>query len=406
MTEILAPNDEAQAAEAISWAHGSRTPLEVVGTGSKRALGRPLQVAHTLDLSGLSGVTMYEPNELVMSARAGTPLAEVKALLDDNRQRLAFEPADYGPLLGLAAGLGTVGGLFACNLAGPRRLAIGAARDHILGVRCVSGRGEAFKTGGRVVKNVTGFDLPKLLAGSYGTLAAITELTFKVLPQPEKVRTVLLLGLDQDAAVKAMTQALHSCHEVSGAAHLPAGLAARSGVSYVAGAGRAVTAIRIEGPEPSVAYRCAALRNELGGFGPSEELHSANSRALWRELRDVAAFVGDDRAVWRLALPPSAGGWALGALLDQLDAEAFLDRGGGQLWLAVRGGDDAGAAVARGIAADARGTATLVRAPAETRGRVDPFTPLAPPMRTLTERVKDAFDPARVLNPGRMHAGL
>lgn len=406
MTDVLRPTDQTQLIEAVAWACAAQRPLEVVGTGSKRALGRPLQVAHTLELSALAGVTLYEPNELVMSARAGTPLADITAMLDENRQHLGFEPADYGRLLGGKAGGGSIGGVFSCNLAGPRRVAAGAARDHVLGVRCVAGRGERFKAGGRVVKNVTGFDLPKLLTGSYGTLAVIEEVTFKVLPRPEKLRTVLLFGLDEAAAVAAMARALQSSHEVSGAAHLPASAAARSVVRHVGAAGVAVTAVRVEGPQPSVAHRCAELRRDLSGVAATEELHSADSRLLWGEVRDVLPFSGDCRPVWRLALPPASAAGVLAEIGRGAAVDYYLDRGGGQVWLAVADGADAGAAAIRAAVRPTGGSATLVRAAAEQRAHVAVFEPLAEPVRRLTERVKDAFDPRRILNPGRMYAGL
>jgi glycolate oxidase FAD binding subunit len=274
MTTTFRPENADQVVEAVAWAAAEEAPLEVVSHGSKRGLGRPVRAANGIDVSGLTGITLYEPEELVLSARAGTPLAEIEAALEAKRQQLAFEPADLGPLFGAAAGRGSIGGMLACNLSGPRRIKAGAARDHFLGVQAVSGRGEAFKSGGRVVKNVTGYDLCKLLAGSYGTLAVLTEVTVKVMPAPEKTRTVLLYGLDDNRALDAMVRALQSAHEVSAVAHLPASLAARSQVSYVAAAAAAVTAIRVEGPGPSVDYRCDALRKGLSDLAESEELHS------------------------------------------------------------------------------------------------------------------------------------
>ena len=220
MTTHLKPADAAQALEAVRWAISEEAPLELVGHGTKRALGRPFQATHTLDMSDLTGVKLYEPEELVLSAQAGTPLAELEALLAENRQQFAFEPPDFGPLLGGEAGKQTIGGVVSCNLAGPRRVKAGAARDHFLGCKAVSGRGEAFKAGGRVVKNVTGYDLPKLLAGSYGTLALLTEVTLKVLPAPEDTRTVLIRGLDDATAIRVMALALQSPYEVAAAAQV------------------------------------------------------------------------------------------------------------------------------------------------------------------------------------------
>jgi glycolate oxidase FAD binding subunit len=404
---LVKPADAQALRDAVAWAAEAAQPVEIVAGGSKRALGRPLQVAHTLDLSALSGIIAYEPNELVLTARAATPLAEIVAALDGANQMLAFEPPDWGALLGNPSGQ-TIGGVVSCNLAGPRRFKAGAARDHFLGFAGVSGRGEIFKAGGKVVKNVTGYDLCKLMAGAYGTLVALSEVTIKVLPRPEKTRTILVLGLDNARGVAAMTAALNASYEVSGAAHLPAALARRSAVSYVAAAGKAVTLLRLEGPGPSVADRCAALRDELAGFGPTEELHSANSAQVWREIGDAAPLAGGDagRAIWCLSLPPSNASAVLAALAGRGDIEHFLDWGGGLLWLAVAagpGGAEDGAAAAIRAALGPHGHATLIRAPAALRGAVPVFEPLAGPLAALAGRVKESFDPRRIFNPGRMY---
>src|SRR2546428_5864060 len=246
---------------------GGGKAIEIVGHGSKRAIGRPAQTDLTLDLSGLAGVPLYEPEELVLSAKAGTPLAEIEALTAAKGQMLAFEPMDYGPIFLSKAGRGTIGGVLAANLSGPRRIKAGAARDHFLGFSAVSGRGDTFKSGGRVVKNGTGYDLCKLMAGSWGTLAAMTEVTIKVLPRPETETTVLVLGLDDAAAVRAMVAAMGSSCEVSGAAHLRAAVAARIPLGEAVASGRAVTALRVEGVPPSVAHRSAQLRAAMRAFG-------------------------------------------------------------------------------------------------------------------------------------------
>src|SRR5215470_2712757 len=222
MTDTLKPRDSKDVEDAVQWALANGKALEVVGGGSKRALGRPAQTDVTLDLSALSGVTLYEPEELVLTAKAGTPLAEIEALVAARGQMLAFEPPDYGGALGGERARATLGGVIAANLAGPRRIKAGAARDHFLGFAGVSGRGETFKSGGRVVKNVTGYDLCKLMAGSWGTLSALTEVTIKTLPHCECEHSVLVAGLDPVAAVAAMTAAMGSACDVSGAAHLPA----------------------------------------------------------------------------------------------------------------------------------------------------------------------------------------
>ncbi|MGQ0677416.1 MAG: glycolate oxidase subunit GlcE [Rhodospirillales bacterium] len=403
----LRPSTADELLAAVQEALADATPLEILGGGTKRDLGRPFQAAGRLELCGLFGITLYEPGELVLSAKAGTPLAEIEKALKEQRQELAFEPPDLGPLFGQGEGQQTIGGVIAGNLAGPRRVKAGAARDHFLGFNAVSGRGEAFKSGGRVMKNVTGYDMSKLMAGSWGTLAVLSDVTLKVLPAAEKTRSVLVLGLDPARAVGAMTAALTGPHDVSGAAHLPVALARLSAVSYVQGAGKSVTALRLEGPPASVAHRCGELKKELAAFGPVEELHSMNSGLLWREIRDARFLVQpQDRPVWRISVPPQSGAAVAAAIARALDAAWFMDWGGGLLWIsAPKDALDAGALVVRGAVGET-GHATLYRAPADLRASVPVFQPQAPALAALTSRVKDSFDPQRILNPGRMYAGV
>lgn len=384
------PTDDKQLADIVAAAVANEEPLEVVAGGSKQALGRPLQLPHTLDVGAFDGIRQYEPEELVLTAGAATKLADIERALAAKRQMLAFEPADWRPLLGSMAADQTLGGVIACNLSGPRRIRQGAARDHFLGVAAVSGRGEAFKAGGRVVKNVTGYDLCKLLAGSYGTLAVMTEITVKVLPAPEATRTVALSGLDDVRAVAAMTHALNAPHELSGTAHLPK----RDG--------RPCTILRVEGPVPSVEARAAALRDELRPFGPADILGDDESMKLWLAVRDATPLIAVEGAVWRISLAPTAAPAFLAALRNTLAFEYLLDWGGGLVWLVVRGADDGGAGAIR-VAMDGSGHATLVRAPPALRTAASVFEPLAPAVAALTARVKDGFDPQRILNRGRMY---
>jgi len=396
MAEAFRPADAGEVQRVIAWAAAERQTLALRGQNSKAGIGGITTAIHTLDLSGLASIGLYEPEELVLTARPGTPMAEVNALLAQRGQELAFEPPDYGALFGAAPGQGTLGGIISGNLAGPRRFKAGAARDHFLGCHAVSGRGEAFKAGSRVVKNVTGYDLCKVFAGSWGTLVALTEVTVKVLPRAEKTRTVLLLGLDDEAAVRAMSAAGGSPHEVSGLAHLPANIAARSSVDHVSGAGQSVTAIRVEGSPASVAYRCAALRKELNA---EEELHSARSDALWREIRDVALLAEPrDRIVWRISVPPVSGSAVIATLRQTMTFDHMLDWAGGLIWLATA---DANAVAVRAAVAMHGGHATLFRAPDAVRRALPVWQPEAPALAALSRRMREQFDPHGVLNPGR-----
>lgn len=397
---VFSPSRAEDVLAAVQWAVGEDAPLEILGHGTKRGIGRPVQSEHTLDLSGLSGVTLYEPEELVLSARAGTPVAEIEALLAEKRQQLAFEPLDYGPLFGAPAGRGTIGGVLAGNLAGPRRIKAGAARDHVLGIHAVSGRGEAFKSGGRVVKNVTGYDLSKAMAGSWGTLAVVTDTTFKVLPAAETETTLVLRGLSDADAATAMAAAMGSAGEVSGAAHLPESVTG----SVIAGAlaGAASTLLRLEGFGPSVAYRRDMLTGLFKG-GEIETLEDHASRTLWREIRDVAPFCdGTERPVWRVSVPPTRGHALVMALRMQAAADAFYDWQGGLVWLRMESEPEADIVRAL-VAAHGGGHATLVRAAPAWRSSVPVFEPQPAPLAALSARLKNQFDPQNVLNPGRMY---
>jgi glycolate oxidase FAD binding subunit len=409
MRESVQPEDAKAVAEAVQWALSARKTLDVAGRASKRAVGRPIQTDLTLDLSAMTGVTLYEPEELVLSARAATPLAEIEALLDSKGQQLAFEPMDCGPILGGAKGAATIGGTLAANLSGPRRITAGAARDHFLGFVAVSGRGEIFKSGGRVVKNVTGYDLCKLMAGSWGTLAAMTEITIKTLPKPENEHTVLIHGLEPADAVAAMTAAMGSGCDVSGAAHWPAWAAARAPVAEVAQSGAAVTALRLEGFAASVAHRKQMLQALLRRFGQLGDADAEPSRALWQAVRNAAPFTSDHDGsalpLWRLSVPASRGGDVAAQFTDQADCRMLLDWAGGLIWLAIDR-RDAGASMVRRALDAAGGHATLMRAEPAVRAAVEVFSSQDPGVAALTKRVKESFDPLGVLNPGRMWVGV
>jgi glycolate oxidase FAD binding subunit len=390
-----APVNEEELAAVVADAAAKSTPLAVTGGGTRTGLGRPMQTAMTVSTVLLSGVTLYEPTELVLSAKAGTPLAEVEALLAGNGQRLAFEPMDHRGIYG-STGTPTIGAVAAANLSGPRRVQAGAARDSLIGVRAVTGSGAIVKSGGRVMKNVAGYDLVKFLAGSLGTLAVLSEVTFKVQPAPETETTLAITGLADARAVAAMSAALGSPYAVTGAAHAPG-----------ADSEPARTYIRLEGFESSVAYRAEQLRMALSDFGPADLLQAATSASLWMTILDVDRLSAPfGPPLWRVSVPPGEGPKVLAAARDAFPVRALYDWGGGLLWLAGGEGPDAGAAVVRRAATTAGGYATLVRAPDDVRNATEVFQPLARPLMELTRKLKATFDPAGILNPGRMYAGV
>ncbi|MEZ5779005.1 MAG: glycolate oxidase subunit GlcE [Paracoccaceae bacterium] len=362
---------ENELAEAIRDARG---PLRVRGGGT-RDVGRPV-AGEVLDVSMLSGIALYEPEALTLVARAGTPLAEVEAILAGERQRLAFEPGDWRGLLG-TRGEATVGGMVAANVSGPRRVQAGACRDALLGVRFVDGTGAIVKNGGRVMKNVTGYDLVKLMAGSWGTLGVLTEVSMKVLPMPETEATLVLEGMTDAQALVAMTRALGSPYDVTGAAHA---------------GGR--TLIRIEGFAQSVAYRTGRLERLLAPFAEMQiEVDAEKSRRLWRTVRDVEVFRERAGDVWRVSVKPSDAP----EIAVRLGGEAVMDWGGGLIWALVPEGTDA-----RARACSFGGHATLFRGAEATRRILPAFQPEAGPVASISAAIRRKFDPRGILNRGLM----
>jgi glycolate oxidase FAD binding subunit len=355
MTDTLRPGDVAELCDVIARASAQGRTLRLRGGGSKDDVGAPTPAAQIVDLRGFCGIVEYDPPELVLTARAGTPLAEVEALVATEGQMLAFDPVDLGS--------STIGGVIAAGVAGSARLTRGGARDHLLGFEAVSGRGERFVAGGKVVKNVTGFDLPKVMAGSWGRLAALTEVTLKVMPRPQMQKTLVLRGLDPAAAVTAMARALGTPAEVSAAAHLPAW------------AGAPVTALRLDGFESSIAARCAMLRTG------------------WDAMGHVSPLT-HEKPLWRVVVAPSCAPAVIAKLAE---AEWILDWAGGLLWLAT----EAEPTRIRAAAQAAGGHAALHRGDPALRSYVAALHPATPTLAALEVRVRRAFDPVGVFETGR-----
>lgn len=377
MGETLQPRSLAELEKVLAWAVSEETTISIQGHGSKAALGNRVTAEHVLDTTGLAGIDMYEPEELVMSCGAGTPLAEIESVLGERSQQLAFEPYDFGVVTGGKPNNQTIGGVFASNISGSRRLKAGAARDHLLGLQVVSGHGQIMKTGGRVVKNVTGYDLCKLMTGSFGTLAVMSHVTFKVLPAPEDELTLVLRGDDLKAVSTALRRATGTAFEISGAAIVPG-----DGFSGY---------LRIEGATPSVAYRFEQLATLLGAGLETARMEASASRSHWRKVRDAGFLPDSSPIIWRISLPPSD----LPALVESLDGPWLADWAGGLVWYA--GGPER-------PKLPSSGHATLIKRPDGVD--TEPFQPQAPALKALSARVKNSFDPKAVLNPGRMYAGI
>ncbi len=407
MADIYMPGDETELGRFVEEAKAGSYPLEVCGFRSKREAGRPLNPAAVVSTAKLSGITFYEPGELVISAKAGTPLHEVEAALARKNQELPFEPADFSRIYGTDALAASLGSIAAMNISGPRRILRGAARDYLLGIRAVNGEGKAIKAGGRVMKNVTGVDLVKGLCGSWGTLAVLTELTFKVLPKAPEARTIMFLGLGDEAAVGVMSEAMGTPFEVSGTIHLHASLVARLKDEEIAPAKTALTALRVEGAARSVAYRVEKLRRLLSPFGDTYELDHEKSQIFWSDIRSLAFLSANfDQPLWRITVAPSKAPQIVRRLSALLDVSAAYEWSGGLLWLETPPSSEASVTELRRVLAEFEVDSMLMRAPRSVRSSIEVFHPLPLTKMKLVRAIKEAFDPAGVLNSGRMYAGV
>jgi glycolate oxidase FAD binding subunit len=384
-----------------------RRSVEIVGHGALRNTGRVAKSDVVLTTAGLKGITLYEPTELVMSARAGTPLYEIEAVLAARGQMLAFEPVDLGPATDAPGGALSIGGVFATNFSGSRRISAGSARDNLLGVRAVNGRGELFKSGGRVMKNVTGIDVARGLTGSWGTLAIMTEVTFKVAPLPQTMQTLAFVGLPDDLAIEAMNVAMATPLEVSGAVHLPRNCAARIRTPKIRGLGQSLTLLRLETFAAAIDERREKLKAALKVYGAPVELDAEETFSLWSEFRALSVMpFSTETSLWRISALPTKAAGIVFAIQKFMDAVAFYDWSGGLIWLEVPAAADAGAADVRRAVAVRGGHATLIRAEPEVRSSVDVFEPLKPEIERLTRGIKSAFDPSGLFNRGRMYANF
>lgn len=385
MGAFATPTDEAAIREAVLDASAQGTGLRIIAGGTRSGIGRPGKTARALDMSGFSGITRYDPGSLILEAKAGTPIAEIEAALQQAGQMLAFEPMDHRALMG-SVGAPTIGGVVACNVSGSRRFLSGACRDFLLGLRFVDGTGRALKNGGRVMKNVTGLDLTRLNCGAYGTLGVLTHVSLKVLPRPQRAASLHFPDLDLRQALGVFCRAVRTPFEVSGAAW-------RNGSAY----------LRVEGLPMQVDHRLSGLRRLFAG-DPVSVLEGDGHEALWTAIRDVHLFSGDPDTIWKIALRPTDAPALVATLQARLGARALVDQGGALIWLAVPSDAPGQAAVIRGAIPAGAGHATLVRGSRTLRGSVPVFQPQHPRLEQISAGLRHQFDPRGILNPGLMAA--
>ncbi|MFK5980322.1 MAG: FAD-binding protein [Rhizobiaceae bacterium] len=397
MSNVQHPASDDEIAEIVRKANSDISSIEIVGGGTRLGLGNPVHADMQLSTSGLSGITLYEPGALTIVAKSGTPLAEIEEALAKEGQHLPFEPADYRSLMG-SAGEPTIGGIVACGISGPKRFQGGACRDCLIGVRFINGTGDIVKNGGRVMKNVTGYDLVKLMAGSFGTLGILSEVSFKVLPLAEKSTTIAVEGLSHTDAIAALAKAATSPFDPTGLAHLPAG------------DDEAQTLVRLEGFGNQLEYRAERISELLQSFGAINRLDEKRHLNIWQQVRECRKFAGRTGSVWRISVKPSDADGFLNRILNDACLEYFLDWAGGLIWvfaedetLDTNGGSAGVTTLLRHGLSGIGGHVTLVRA-ADKGDVASSFQPEAPGVAALSAAIKQQFDPANILNPGRMSA--
>ena len=409
---IKYPQNEKEVSSLIKKFYKSNIPVELVGTGSKKKIGKPLQCAKTLNLSKLDGIIEYLPGELYIKVKANTPIKKIEEELKKNKQQLAFEPIDFGYLLNEKSDYGTAAGQVACNISGPRRFKVGSVRDHVLGFRGVNGKGEIIKSGGVVVKNVTGYDLSKLVCGSYGTLVVLTEITFKVLPTPEESKTLIIHGQKIESAIEHLDQAISSSNDISGAIFLPKGPAVRGCVMNIENTFKlndlkyegSFTAIRIEGSKNSIDQRIENLTNELKIINLNISILEVHqSEIFWNKVRSLEFFYSSKNSILRIVIPPSECVNLIYQFSNKF--KYYVDWGGALIWLeAFELSEEMFESIRRKVV-KIGGYVTMIKNSDHLPYVEEVFT-ISRDRFNISQNIKKSFDPKRILNPGKMYTGI
>ena len=406
------PTSEKEASNFIKKFYKSNTPLEIIGSGSKKKIGRTVQCAKTLNLSKLNGIVEYLPEELYIKVKGNTPIKNIEEKLKKNNQQLAFEPIDFGYLLNEKSDYGTAAGQVACNISGPRRFKAGGIRDHVLGFRGVNGRGEIIKSGGVVVKNVTGYDLCKLICGSYGTLVAITEITFKVLPMPEESKTLIIHNQTVEKAANFLHIATSSSNDISGAVFLPSEPKGTGCIMDIEKTFKlndlkqdgSITAIRIEGSKNSIDQRIENLINELKIINVNlSTLEKNQSEIFWNKIKTLEFFYSSKNNIFRIVIPPSECVKFIYQLSNKF--KYYLDWGGALIWVEAFELSEKMFDSIKKRVVKLGGYTTMIKNSDYLTYVEDSFT-INSDRFNISQNIKKSFDPKRILNPGKMYTGI
>ena len=403
-SDKLKPNNENDLQEAIKYCYKKDLPIEIIGLGTKNEIGKKFQSAKTLDMSNLSGIVDYKPEELYITVKAGTPIKIIVDELKKNNQHLAFEPTNFSEIFEKNSNEGTIGGTLSCNFSGSRRFKVGSGRDHILGFKGYNGKGEKIKSGGTVVKNVTGYDLSKLVTGSFGTLLVLSEITLKVLPLQTDIKTIIISGLALEHSLGVMGSAIGSSNDPSGAVFYPQNLRSNFVFNDLTHHG-SITAIRVEGTKISTEQRINNLIKDLSLLDKNiTVLDSAQSEIFWEDTRALKVFSKNNKSILRAVVPPSEANNLINRL-KTFHPNYFIDWGGSLIWLELDYLSNQKIEQIRKRVLDTSGYLTVIKSPSNIKSALEIFT-IDPIKFRISQNLKKSFDPKRIFNPGKMYTGI
>ena len=403
-SDIYKPNNEKDLQEIIKYCFKNNLPIEIIGKGTKSLIGKKLQCAKTLDMSNISGIIDYKPEELYITVKAGTPIKTIQDELKKNNQHLAFEPVNFSELFKKDSNEGTIGGTLSCNFSGSRRFKVGSARDHILGFKGYNGTGEKIKSGGTVVKNVTGYDLSKLITGSFGTLLVLSEITLKVLPLQTDTKTIVVSGLSLEHALGILGSAISSSNDPSGAVFYPDSLRNNFVFNDLTHPG-SITAIRVEGSKTSTEQRINNLIQDLSLLDKNVTvIDSIQSEIFWEDTRSIKVFSKNQKNILRAVVPPSETINLINRL-KSFHPTYFIDWGGSLIWIELDYLSNQKIDQIRKRILVADGYLTVIKSPENIKSSSELFT-IDPIKFKISQNIKKSFDPKRIFNPGKMYTGI
>ena len=403
-SDIYKPDNEKDLQEIIKYCFKKNLPIEIIGRGTKNQIGKRLQCAKTLDMSNISGIIDYKPEELYITVKAGTPILTIQNELKKNNQHLAFEPVNFSELFKKDSNEGTIGGTLSCNFSGSRRFKVGSARDHILGFKGFNGKGEKIKSGGTVVKNVTGYDLSKLITGSFGTLLVLSEITLKVLPLQTDTKTIVVSGLSLEHALGILGSAISSSNDPSGAVVYPDSLRNNFVFNDLTHPG-SITAIRVEGSKTSTEQRINNLIQDLSLLDKNVTvIDSIQSEIFWEDTRSIKVFSKNQKNILRAVVPPSETINLINRL-KSFHPTYFIDWGGSLIWIELDYLSNQKIDQIRKRILVADGYLTVIKSPENIKSSSELFT-IDPIKFKISQNIKKSFDPKRIFNPGKMYTGI